>query len=139
MLALIGISNLVVIYFGGLMYINGTIKSIGTIAEFILYVNMLTWPVASLGWVSSMVQEAEASQKRINEFLKIVPEIQNKNPEKSIINGAISFENVSYTYEVPQLGQSVRKHIPMSSFSYVVCTHTYRHLTPRFCLFYLLF
>jgi ATP-binding cassette subfamily B protein len=99
MLALIGISNLVVIYFGGLMYINGTIKSIGTIAEFILYVNMLTWPVASLGWVSSMVQEAEASQKRINEFLKIVPEIQNKNPGKSIIDGAISFENVSYTYE----------------------------------------
>jgi ATP-binding cassette subfamily B protein len=99
MLALIGISNLVVIYFGGLMYINGTIKSIGTIAEFILYVNMLTWPVASLGWVSSMVQEAEASQKRINEFLKIAPEIQNKNSEKSIINGAISFENVSYTYE----------------------------------------
>ena len=99
MLALIGISNLVVIYFGGLMYINGTIKSIGTIAEFILYVNMLTWPVASLGWVSSMVQEAEASQKRINEFLKIVPEIQNKTPEKSIIDGTISFENVSYTYE----------------------------------------
>jgi ATP-binding cassette subfamily B protein len=99
MLALIGISNLVVIYFGGLMYINGTIKSIGTIAEFILYVNMLTWPVASLGWVSSMVQEAEASQKRINEFLKFVPEIKNKNPEHSIIDGAISFENVSYTYE----------------------------------------
>ena len=99
MLALIGISNLIVIYFGGLMYINGTIKSIGTIAEFILYVNMLTWPVASLGWVSSMVQEAEASQKRINEFLKIVPEIKNKNSEKSIIKGEISFENVSYTYE----------------------------------------
>jgi ATP-binding cassette subfamily B protein len=99
MLALIGISNLVVIYFGGLMYINGTIKSIGTIAEFILYVNMLTWPVASLGWVSSMVQEAEASQKRLNEFLKIEPEIKNKNPNKSIIEGTISFENVSYTYE----------------------------------------
>ncbi|HEY6143932.1 MAG TPA: ABC transporter ATP-binding protein [Flavobacterium sp.] len=99
MLALIGISNLVVIYFGGLMYINGSIKSIGTIAEFILYVNMLTWPVASLGWVSSMVQEAEASQKRINEFLKIVPEIQNNNPERSIIEGTITFENVSYTYE----------------------------------------
>jgi len=99
MMALIGISNLVVIYFGGLMYIDGTIKSIGTIAEFILYVNMLTWPVASLGWVSSMVQEAEASQKRINEFLKIEPEIQNNNPEKSVIEGAISFENVSYTYE----------------------------------------
>ena len=99
MLALIGISNLVVIYFGGLMYIDGTIKSIGTIAEFILYVNMLTWPVASLGWVSSMVQEAEASQKRLNEFLKIEPEITNKNPNKSIVNGSISFENVSYTYE----------------------------------------
>ncbi|WP_281335835.1 ABC transporter ATP-binding protein [Flavobacterium eburneipallidum] len=99
MMALIGISNLVVIYFGGLMYIEGTIKSIGTIAEFILYVNMLTWPVASLGWVSSMVQEAEASQKRINEFMKIEPEIQNNNPERSIIEGTITFENVSYTYE----------------------------------------
>lgn len=99
MLALIGISNLVVIYFGGLMYIDGTIKSIGTIAEFILYVNMLTWPVASLGWISSMVQEAEASQKRLNEFLKIEPEIKNKNENKSVIEGLISFENVSYTYE----------------------------------------
>ena len=98
MLALIGISNLVVIYFGGLMYIDGTIQSIGTIAEFILYVNMLTWPVASLGWVSSMVQEAEASQKRLNEFLKIQPEIQNNNTEHSIIEGAISFNDVSFTY-----------------------------------------
>ena len=99
MLALIGISNLVVVFFGGLMYINGAIKSIGTIAEFILYINMLTWPVASLGWVSSMVQEAEASQKRLNEFLKIEPEIKNKNLNKSVIEGSISFENVSYTYE----------------------------------------
>ncbi len=99
MLALIGISNLVVIYFGGLMYINGTIKHIGTIAEFILYVNMLTWPVASLGWVSSMVQEAEASQKRLNEFLKIEPEIKNNNPNKSSIEGSIVFKNVSYTYK----------------------------------------
>ncbi|MDQ5930153.1 MAG: ATP-binding cassette, subfamily multidrug efflux pump [Bacteroidota bacterium] len=99
MLALIGISNLVVIYFGGLLYINGSIKSIGTIAEFILYVNMLTWPVASLGWVSSMVQEAEASQKRLNEFLKIEPEIKNNNPNPSTIAGEICFENVSYTYE----------------------------------------
>jgi ATP-binding cassette subfamily B protein len=99
MLALIGISNLVVIYFGGLMYIDGTIKSIGTIAEFILYVNMLTWPVASLGWVSSMVQEAEASQKRLNEFLKIEPEIKNTNPNRSSIEGGIVFNNVSFTYE----------------------------------------
>ncbi|KIA94653.1 MULTISPECIES: ABC transporter ATP-binding protein [unclassified Flavobacterium] len=99
MIALIGISNLVVIYFGGVMYINGSIKSLGTIAEFILYVNMLTWPVASLGWVSSMVQEAEASQKRLNEFLKIEPEIKNNNPNHSPIDGTIAFENVTYTYE----------------------------------------
>jgi ATP-binding cassette subfamily B multidrug efflux pump len=99
MIALIGISNLVVIYFGGVMYINGTIANIGTIAEFILYVNMLTWPVASLGWVSSMVQEAEASQKRLNEFLKIEPEIKNQNQNSSDIQGSIAFENVSYTYE----------------------------------------
>ena len=101
MLALIGVSNLVVIFFGGLMYIEGSngITSIGTIAEFILYVNMLTWPVASLGWVSSMVQEAAASQKRINEFLKIEPEIQNSNTDKSIIKGAISFKNVSFVYD----------------------------------------
>jgi ATP-binding cassette subfamily B protein len=99
MIALIGVSNLTVIYFGGLMYIDGTIKSIGTIAEFILYVNMLTWPVASIGWVSSLVQEAEASQKRINEFLKIEPEIKNKTTENSIIQGDIEFSNVSFTYE----------------------------------------
>ena len=99
MLALIGVSNLVVVYFGGMMYIEGTIKSIGTIAEFILYINMLTWPVASLGWVSSMVQEAEASQKRINEFLKIKPEITNSHPEKSFVNGSIEFRNVSFVYD----------------------------------------
>ena len=99
MLALIGVSNLVVIYFGGMMYINGSIKSIGTIAEFILYVNMLTWPVASLGWVSSMVQEAEASQKRINEFLKIQPDIQNNHKGKSEIKDTIEFKNVSFTYD----------------------------------------
>ncbi|WP_162128506.1 ABC transporter ATP-binding protein [Flavobacterium phycosphaerae] len=99
MIALIGVSNLTVIYFGGLMYIDGTIKSIGTIAEFILYINMLTWPVASIGWVSSLIQEAEASQKRINEFLKIEPEIKNKNEEHTPIQGEIEFNNVSFTYE----------------------------------------
>lgn len=99
MVALIGVSNLVVIYFGGMMYINGSIKSIGTIAEFILYINMLTFPVASLGWVSSMVQEAEASQKRINEFLSIEPEIKNHHPEPSVIQGEIQFKDVSFTYE----------------------------------------
>ena len=75
MILLIGISNLTVIYIGGKQYINGEIP-IGVIAEFILYVNMLTWPVAVVGWVTSMVQQADASQKRINEFLQEVPEIQ---------------------------------------------------------------
>ncbi len=101
MIALIGLSNLVVIYFGGKMYIDGSpeIPHIGIIAEFILYVNLLTWPVASLGWVSSMVQEAEASQKRINEFLKLEPEIRNHNPGRSDIRGEIIFDDVSFTYE----------------------------------------
>jgi ATP-binding cassette, subfamily B, multidrug efflux pump len=99
MIMLIGLSNLIVIYFGGMMYIDGTIPNLGTIAEFILYVNMLVWPVASIGWVSSLVQEAEASQKRINEFLKIEPQIQNNNPNSTPIHGAISFNEVSFTYE----------------------------------------
>jgi ATP-binding cassette, subfamily B, multidrug efflux pump len=99
MILLIGLSNLVVIYAGGLMYINGSIESIGTIAQFILYINMLTWPVASLGWVSSMIQEAEASQKRINEFLETDPEIKNMVDYNSKINGQIEFKNVSFIYE----------------------------------------
>lgn len=100
-ITLIGLSNLIVIFVGGTMYINNNpaVKNIGTIAEFILYVNMLNWPVTSIGWVSSLIQEAEASQKRVNEFLKIEPEIKNKSPEQSKIEGDIEFNNVSYTYE----------------------------------------
>lgn len=98
MILLIGISNLIVIYIGGMQYINGEIKSIGTIAEFIIYVNMLTWPVAAIGWVTSLVQEAEASQKRINEFLKEDPEIKNLVVEETPILGNIEFKNVSFTY-----------------------------------------
>src|SRR5690606_35738648 len=99
MMFLIGISSLIVIFVGGMMYIDGKITHIGVIAEFILYVNMLIWPVASLGWISSMVQEAEASQKRINEFLKTVPDIQNKSDEPVDIQGTIEFKNVSFTYD----------------------------------------
>ena len=72
MILLIGLSNVLVIYIGGKQYMNGEI-SLGTISEFIMYVNLLTWPVATVGWVTSIVQEAEASQKRINEFLKTEP------------------------------------------------------------------
>lgn len=99
MILLIGISNLVVIFSGGILYINGSISDIGVIAQFILYINMLTWPVASLGWISSMIQEAKASQKRINEFLNEVPEIVNNQSNHSEINGNIEFSNVSFTYE----------------------------------------
>jgi len=99
MILLIGISNLVVIYVGGMMYLNGSIAELGIIAQFILYINRLTWPVASLGWISSMIQEAEASQKRINEFLKIQPDIQNNNPNHTAVLGQIAFNDVTFTYE----------------------------------------
>lgn len=99
MLLLIGISNLLVIYIGGKQYINGQIEEIGIIAEFIIYVNMLTWPVASIGWVTSLVQEAEASQKRINEFLKEVPSIVNPTKKDTPIIGSIAFKDVHFTYE----------------------------------------
>lgn len=99
MILLIGVSNILVIYIGGLQYINGEIESIGVIAEFIIYVNMLTWPVATLGWVTSIVQQAEASQKRINEFLKEEPEIKNNVNSPTEIKGTIEFKNVHFTYD----------------------------------------
>ncbi|WP_346882130.1 ABC transporter ATP-binding protein [uncultured Algibacter sp.] len=99
MILLIGTSNLLVIYVGGMQYINGEIESIGTIAEFLIYVNMLTWPVATVGWVTSIIQQAEASQKRINEFLKIEPEITNTINTQTDIKGDIVFNNVSFTYD----------------------------------------
>lgn len=100
MILLIGFSNLFVIYFGGMQYIDGEIENVGVIVEFLLYVNMLTWPVASVGWISSMVQRAEASQERINEFLSETPSVKNNAPDATEeINGEIEFKNVSFTYE----------------------------------------
>ena len=99
MILLIGISNILVIYIGGMQYINGEIQNIGVIAEFIMYMNMLTWPVAVVGWVTSIVQQAEVSQKRINEFLEEKPSIKNYQKEKTEIDGQIEFKNVSFTYE----------------------------------------
>lgn len=98
MILLIGISNILVAYIGGVQYMNGEIDSIGTIAEFLIYVNMLTWPVATVGWVTDLVQQAEASQKRINEFLKQDPEIKNNRAEPSIIKGGIEFKDVTFIY-----------------------------------------
>ena len=99
MILLIGLSNIFVIYIGGIQYINGEIASTGVILKFIIYVNMLTWPVATVGWVTSIVQRAEASQKRINEFMNLKPEIKNTNKSSSVINGKISFDNVTFTYD----------------------------------------
>jgi len=99
MILLIGLSNLFVIYVGGIQYFEGKLDGIGTIAEFIIYVNMLTWPVASLGWISSIIQQAEASQKRINEFLKQKSEIVNPNDIEFNILGDIEFKNVSFNYK----------------------------------------
>lgn len=110
MILLIGLSNLVVIFIGGKMYLDNEITQIGVIAEFILYVNMLTWPVASIGWVSSLVQEAEASQKRINQFLKIKPDIEDKEVlTVDHIQGKLHFQNVSFTY--PDTGIEALKNI----------------------------
>ena len=99
MVLLIGASNILVIYIGGMRYINGQIESFGVIAEFIIYVNMLTWPVAVVGWVTSIIQQAEASQKRINEFLKVEPEVQNLVDNLTPVEGKIEFKNVSFTYD----------------------------------------
>lgn len=98
MILLIGISNIIVLYIGGKLYINEEIQ-IGVVAEFFLYVNILTWPVAIVGWVTSIVQQAEASQQRINEFLEQVPEIKNNVEESTNIEGDIEFRNVSLVYK----------------------------------------
>lgn len=97
-LTLIGISTLLTVYIGGKEVIDGRITA-GNIAEFIVYVNMLTWPVTSVGWVTSLVQRASASQKRINEFVNLVPEIKNDETLLSKeLRGKIEFKNVSFRY-----------------------------------------
>ena len=108
MLLLIGLSTLLTIYIGGQEAAAGNITT-GNIAEFIIYVNMLTWPMASIGWVTSIIQRAAASQKRINEFLNRKSEVQNQQKEKSEIKGSIRFQNVSFTY--PDTGIKALKNI----------------------------
>ena len=98
MVLLIGMSNILVIYIGGNQFIDGKIE-LGILAEFIIYVNMLTWPVATVGWVTSIVQQAEASQARINQFLKEKIKINNKNSKTLKINGDIEFKNINFIYE----------------------------------------
>lgn len=101
MILLIGMSNLIVIFVGGMQYMNGTI-AFGVLAEFIIYVNMLTWPVTVVGWVTSIVQQAEASQKRINAFLEEKPQVNSGKIDKKTIAGQLRFEAVSFQY--PETG-----------------------------------
>ena len=98
-LFLIGLSNLIVIYIGGKEFIDGNIE-IGVIAEFIIYVNMLTWPVTLVGWVTSIVKQAEASQKRINEFLDSESSLQNGTSKLGKTNNKdITFKNIDLRYD----------------------------------------
>ena len=107
-LLLVGLSTIITVYVGGKEVINGTISS-GNIAEFIVYVNQLTFPVMSLGWVTSLIQRAAASQKRINEFLKTEPEILSGKSEPFNLTGNIEFKNVNFTY--PDTGIQALKNV----------------------------
>jgi ATP-binding cassette subfamily B multidrug efflux pump len=110
-MGLIGISTILTVYAGSMQVIQGNL-TFGNIAEFIIYVNLLTWPVTSLGWTSSLVQRAEASQKRINEFLKIQTNIVSEKNIDREIQGKVTFNNVSFTY--PDTGIKALKNISFS-------------------------
>jgi ATP-binding cassette, subfamily B, multidrug efflux pump len=97
MLLIIGTSTILTIYFGGRQVMEGTLQA-GNVAEFVIYVNMLTWPVTSMGWIASLVQQAAVSQRRIDEFMHICPEIKPQGQKKVAIKGAIRFEGVNFTY-----------------------------------------
>ena len=97
MMLLVGASTILTVYVGGLQVARGTVTP-GNIAEFVIYVNMLTWPVTAIGWIASIVQQAAASQTRINEFLNTQPSIQSPNAPPTPIAGAVTFERVSFTY-----------------------------------------
>ncbi len=107
-MSLIGLSVILTIYIGGVEVFNGSIST-GVIAEFIIYVNLLTWPVAALGWITSIIQQAAASQKRINEFLETNTDIISiENLEKNL-EGTIEFKNVDFIY--PDSGIHALKNI----------------------------
>ncbi|MCF8300470.1 MAG: ABC transporter ATP-binding protein/permease [Haliscomenobacter sp.] len=110
MILLIGISTLITVYAGGTLVVNGSIST-GNIAEFVIYVNMLTWPVTSIGWIASIIQQASASQKRINEFMQTKPSILSGNKEDFKLNGEIVFNNVGLTY--PDTGICALKNIKL--------------------------
>lgn len=110
-MALIGVSTILTVYAGSMEVINGNLK-LGVIAEFIMYVNILTWPVTSLGWTSSLVQRAEASQKRINEFLRTKTSIISEKDLVRQIAGKVEFKDVTFIY--PDSGIKALKNISFS-------------------------
>ncbi|MDO5510784.1 MAG: ABC transporter ATP-binding protein [Weeksellaceae bacterium] len=99
MLIVIGVSQILILYAGGVRYINGAITEIGIVAQFFMYLNMLIWPFTSLGWVSMVIQRAEASMGRINEFLSTKSSLLNLNHESKEISGHLRFENVYFVYD----------------------------------------
>lgn len=108
MLLLIGASTIIVVYIGGLQVAKGAVTP-GNIAEFVIYVNMLTWPVTAIGWIASIVQQAAASQKRLNEFLNTQPTITNPVQQAAPLEGSIEFDKVVFTY--PDTGIQALKNI----------------------------
>jgi ATP-binding cassette, subfamily B, multidrug efflux pump len=108
---LIGFSTIITIYIGILLSYEGKVTA-GNITSFVVFINMLTWPFASIGWVTSIIQRAAASQERINEFLKEVPDISNPTEEPLLVKGEIEFNNVSFTY--PNSGIQAIKNISFS-------------------------
>lgn len=108
MILLIGASTVITVYVGGLQVVKGSITP-GNIAEFVIYVNMLTWPVTAIGWIASIVQQAAASQKRINEFLNTQPEITNQAGASKPVKGLIEFDEVDFTY--PDTGIQALKNV----------------------------
>ena len=96
-ISMIGVSSVLTVYIGGLESFKGNIST-GNIAEFIIYVNMLAWPVASIGWITSLLQRAAASQERINDFLLLTSDIENKTTEHTPIEGDIVFNEVNLSY-----------------------------------------
>ena len=107
-MSLIGLSVILTVYIGGIEVFNGNVST-GIIAEFIIYVNLLTWPVAALGWITSIIQQAAASQKRINEFLKTKTDIISTDNLIEKLGGTIEFKNVNFTY--PDSGIHALKNI----------------------------
>lgn len=108
MMLLIGLSTILTIYIGGIEYIKGNV-TLGNILEFVFYINMLTWPVTAIGWVTSIIQRAAASQTRINEFLDTKSKITNPTDKHFDYSGKIVFKNASFTY--PESGIKALKNV----------------------------